>query len=397
MEDMQAVYDDETNNGGFGLMSLLRAPTDIGLDPSIMDNLPMLLKAFEGTNKGTLTMKELSEMSSPVDESSFSFELSQSPGVMSLLEEYGVPYASEIATGASLAGGIGGKLRATGDGFDDIIERIKKLAQENRDLQGQQDMDLTRQKNDPDLPDLYKDFGTIQKQNRSRDSFSDQDIDRQNARDQEIDDIINDTEPQIFREQRELMENRPSRSMTRDPNLNKGLASLEDSPAPLQDSKDYFDRMTRDGFNIDEKTINKNRYISREDRFAALSEREQMVINAKRDQHRKTFKELFGPDKDRMTFETEQKLLEKLERLEKELDPFFPPTEFMASGGRPGLYANINAKRKRIAAGSGETMRKKGDKGAPTAANFRESAKTAKKANGGGLSYMNGYYGKSYK
>tara|TARA_R110000850_G_scaffold274622_1_gene412338 strand:- start:327 stop:1526 length:1200 start_codon:yes stop_codon:yes gene_type:complete len=397
MEDMQAVYDDETNNGGFGLMSLLRAPTDIGLDPSIMDNLPMLLKAFEGTNKGTLTMKELSEMSSPVDESSFSFELSQSPGVMSLLEEYGVPYASEIATGASLAGGIGGKLRATGDGFDDIIERIKKLAQENRDLQGQQDMDLTRQKNDPDLPDLYKDFGTIQKQNRSRDSFSDQDIDRQNARDQEIDDIINDTEPQIFREQRELMENRPSRSMTRDPNLNKGLASLEDSPAPLQDSKDYFDRMTRDGFNIDEKTINKNRYISREDRFAALSEREQMVVNAKRDQHRKTFKELFGPDKDRMTFETEQKLLEKLERLEKELDPFFPPTEFMASGGRPGLYANINAKRKRIAAGSGERMRKKGEKGAPTAANFRESAKTAKKANGGGLSYMNGYYGKSYK
>ena len=397
MEDMQAVYEDETNNGGFGLMSLLRAPTDIGLDPSIMDNLPMLLKAFEGTNKGTLTMKELRDMSSPVDESSFSFELSQSPGVMSLLEEYGVPYASEIATGASLAGGIGGKLRATGDGFDDIIERIKKLAQENRDLQGQQDMDLTRQKNDPDLPDLYKDFGTIQKQNRSRDSFSDQDIDRQNARDQEIDDIINDTEPQIFKEQRELMENRPSRSMTRDPNLNKGLASLEDSPAPLQDSKDYFDRMTRDGFNIDEKTINKNRYISREDKFAALSDREKMVVNAKRDQHRKTFKELFGPDKDEMTFETEQKLLEKLERLEKELDPFFPPTEFMASGGRPGLYANINAKRKRIAAGSGEKMRKKGDKGAPTAANFRESAKTAKKANGGGLSYMNGYYGKSYK
>ena len=82
MDDMQAVYEDETNNGGFGLMSLLRAPTDIGLDPSIMDNLPMLLKAFEGTNKGTLTMKELRDMSSPVDESSFSFELSQSPGVM---------------------------------------------------------------------------------------------------------------------------------------------------------------------------------------------------------------------------------------------------------------------------------------------------------------------------
>jgi len=81
----------------------------------------------------------------------------------------------------------------------------------------------------------------------------------------------------------------------------------------------------------------------------------------------------------------------EVERLQG-LDP-----DRMASGGRPGLYANINAKRKRIAAGSGETMRKKGAKGAPTAANFRESAKTAKKANGGGLSYMNGYYGKSYK
>ena len=46
---------------------------------------------------------------------------------------------------------------------------------------------------------------------------------------------------------------------------------------------------------------------------------------------------------------------------------------------RPGLYANIQAKRKRIAAGSGETMRSKGDSGAPTAANFRRSAKTAKK------------------
>ena len=43
-----------------------------------------------------------------------------------------------------------------------------------------------------------------------------------------------------------------------------------------------------------------------------------------------------------------------------------------------GLYANINAKRKRIAAGSGETMRKIGSKGAPTAKDFKESAKTAK-------------------
>jgi len=46
---------------------------------------------------------------------------------------------------------------------------------------------------------------------------------------------------------------------------------------------------------------------------------------------------------------------------------------------KPGLYANINAKRARIKAGSGEKMRKPGSKGAPTAKDFRESAKTAKK------------------
>jgi len=46
---------------------------------------------------------------------------------------------------------------------------------------------------------------------------------------------------------------------------------------------------------------------------------------------------------------------------------------------KPGLYANIAAKRKRIAEGSGEKMRKPGAKGAPTAKAFRESAKTAKK------------------
>jgi hypothetical protein len=50
-----------------------------------------------------------------------------------------------------------------------------------------------------------------------------------------------------------------------------------------------------------------------------------------------------------------------------------------AEGGKVGLYANINAKRKRIAAGSGEKMRKPGSKGAPTAQAFINSAKTARK------------------
>jgi len=49
---------------------------------------------------------------------------------------------------------------------------------------------------------------------------------------------------------------------------------------------------------------------------------------------------------------------------------------YMKSGG---LYDNINAKRKRIAAGSGEKMRKVGAKGAPSSMDFINSAKTAKK------------------
>jgi len=46
---------------------------------------------------------------------------------------------------------------------------------------------------------------------------------------------------------------------------------------------------------------------------------------------------------------------------------------------KQGLYSNINAKRKRIASGSGESMRKPGTKGAPSKKDFIKSAKTAKK------------------
>ena len=46
---------------------------------------------------------------------------------------------------------------------------------------------------------------------------------------------------------------------------------------------------------------------------------------------------------------------------------------------KQGLYANIHAKQARIKAGSGEKMRKPGSKGAPTASDFKEAAKTAKK------------------
>lgn len=60
---------------------------------------------------------------------------------------------------------------------------------------------------------------------------------------------------------------------------------------------------------------------------------------------------------------------------------------------KPGLYANINAKQKRIAEGSGEKMRKPGTKGAPTKSDFVKSAKTAKTAkmaNGGKVTMKKG-------
>ena len=46
---------------------------------------------------------------------------------------------------------------------------------------------------------------------------------------------------------------------------------------------------------------------------------------------------------------------------------------------KPGLYANINAKQARIAAGSKEKMNKVGSKAAPSSKDFKQAAKTAKK------------------
>jgi hypothetical protein len=50
-------------------------------------------------------------------------------------------------------------------------------------------------------------------------------------------------------------------------------------------------------------------------------------------------------------------------------------TYYAKGGSTKGLWDNIHAKRKRIAAGSGERMRKPGSKGAPTAKALRESKK----------------------
>jgi len=61
----------------------------------------------------------------------------------------------------------------------------------------------------------------------------------------------------------------------------------------------------------------------------------------------------------------------------------FAAADKMKNGG---LYANIHAKRERIAAGSGEKMRKAGSAGAPTAKDFKNSAKTVKMKAGGDVS-----------
>ena len=53
--------------------------------------------------------------------------------------------------------------------------------------------------------------------------------------------------------------------------------------------------------------------------------------------------------------------------------------EMYSAGGKTGLYDNIHAKRERIRKGSGETMRKPGTKGAPSADAFKQAAKTRRK------------------
>ena len=261
MADMQAIYDEEAGlNDGGGLMSLLRGGGEMLLGPEIMDNLPMLLRALQNTNKDTLTMEQMRDMSGPLDESSLSVRLSNTPG----LEESIGP---ELALMLGMAG-PGGKGKGLGSLFDMLGDSL-----------------------DPSKIKRYDDKEFMDFQKASR----------------EVDEQIG-----LPREGRE------------------GFDDL------VQEMRDEY----MDSDEALEKAQQAQRIIMRK---------------ARRD------------------------------------------GDMMATGGRPGLYANINAKRKRIAAGSGERMRKKGEKGTPTAENFRQAAKTAKKANGGALSYKQGYYGKSYK
>ena len=117
MADMQAIYDEEAGlNDGGGLMSLLRGGGEMLLGPEIMDNLPMLLRALQNTNKDTLTMEQMRDMSGPLDESSLSVRLSNTPG----LEESIGP---ELALMLGMAGGPGGKGKGLGSLFDMLGDR----------------------------------------------------------------------------------------------------------------------------------------------------------------------------------------------------------------------------------------------------------------------------------
>ena len=253
MEDMQRTYDEELSQGS-GLMSLFRGLGDITLGEDIMDNLPMLMQALRNTNKDTLTMEQMRDMSGPVDESSLSVRLSNTPG---LSEKIGDDVAMALGMAMPSPAGKGKGLGSLFDMLGDSLDPQK--AKE----------------------DLKRIFG------EGREGF-----------------------------ERMLGEMRA-------------------------DKADEF---------FDSEELEKLMRIERRKR---------------------------------------QKMMDD--------DPQIGPREDLATGGRPGLYANINAKRKRIQAGSGETMRKPGSKGAPTKENFKQAATTARKAMGGGLSLAKGYYGKSYK
>lgn len=66
----------------------------------------------------------------------------------------------------------------------------------------------------------------------------------------------------------------------------------------------------------------------------------------------------------------------KLPKTVKKRDGNEPVALYAKGGSAGGLYANIHAKRERIAAGSGEKMRKPGATGAPTAQAFKQSARS---------------------
>ena len=390
MSEMQAVYDDEVSSGSGGLMSLMRGVGDFTLGEDVMNNLPDILAMLRNTNKDTLTMRQTEEMGEP---SELAVTLSNTPGLESLLSdtEFDLGNLDPMFAGTTanpqdlietlMMVGPGKKIGMADDSGKSLQELMDELMRAVAKRASDADMDATRKaagKVEP-KPDFLKSFEEIRQEQINR----------------------------------EMYKGRPSRNMPRDPDLDKGLGSLDPT---IQDAVDKARNIRNPSYVIEEledmvggfgKGIKSRKTLTPaltreqgEKALARLSEQEQGTIRALRDQHRKAMKEIFGIDRDPgMSFKKEQEILEKLSELDRKLSPYFIRTDLqmMSGGGRPGLYANIAAKRRRIKAGSGEKMRKAGSEGAPTKENFRQAATTAKKAAGGALSYSKGYYGKSYK
>ena len=239
MDDMQAIYDDEVGSSSGGLMSLLRGTGDVVLGEDIMDNLPMLLRALEGTNKDTLTMQETRDMSGPMDESSLSVQLSNTPGLSSIL-------GPEAGMLAAMAGGPTGKSKS----FKELIDEIQRLAGR---MGSDKDMDATRYANEANLPDFLKSYSQKKKE----------------------------------RTDKEMYEQRPSRNMPRDPDLDKGLGSLdpmmEDAVKKAEDIRNpsYVIEEMQDTVDSFGKGVKSKKYIPAartreqgEEALARLGERE---------------------------------------------------------------------------------------------------------------------------
>ena len=380
---MQSDYADEESMGAGGLYSLLRAGGEYLVGGEAMDLLPEISRAFDesaamerAVRRGpseqgdALTMRIEEIRAQPLDEG-MAYNISQAQGLESLL-------SPELAMVVG-ATGPGKK----GEGIQSFIELLKSM-----NMKPNQSI-LDEAKKLKDLSDDYlKDLG---KKNTERD------IEQTRYQQGTVPDDTRYPEGHPFRDWNKSKTQLDRERKARQENTGEGFFSdLEDQqkdmPPILGGSK---------------KTDPTMRYASRQERRAALGEEGMGRIRALLDQRRSKMAQLFGPERDKgLGFKKEQQILDEIRELERKLDPFYSSSElkdmdYFAEGGAVrrgdggGLYANIHAKRKRIAAGSGERMRKKGEKGAPTAENFKQAAKTAKRGTGG-LAYKKGYYGKSY-
>ena len=345
MEDMQRTYNEELNQGN-GLMSLFRGLGDLTLGEDIMNNLPMLMRALENTNKDTLTMEQIREMSGPMDESSLSVRLSNTPGLSERIgDEMAMALGMAISSPAGKGKGLGSLFDMFGDAFDP-------------------------KKNKERMEKIYKDIEKSQKEGGST-PLGDALLDGR-KREQKGRDIIQEGVDKADEMKAKVAFDDLMGKDDLDKALDRLKATIDrQGPRPRQGSSKLFGQLDNEGKRKIQNMLNERNKLNKE-----LNE------------------DMFmGPDKIKA-------MSDRVDFLEKQLLPYFPDIYRMSAGGRagrPGLYANINAKRKRIQAGSGETMRKAGSKGAPTKENFRRAATTAKKAMGGGLSFSKGYYGKSYK